>query len=208
LADFNRKHSKLGLRLESTRLWLRRTADNKPNSKDRQKLPLLVMKAELSHKSGNDFRTTAKGNLYTDHQIIAHIIGHAKDSQGKPRDDKHKKVARLMTIVQDFLEDEMRSEREAGRPIFETNDDECAAAVMEKFWVSWGKRCPSAPPENRMEASRREWNHDWADMIFWYGQSPEEMLVSLLEMQARAVKLRIVCTNDEVKSKFNSLALA
>jgi hypothetical protein len=26
LADFNRKHSKLGLRLESTRLWLRRNA--------------------------------------------------------------------------------------------------------------------------------------------------------------------------------------
>jgi hypothetical protein len=58
-----------------------------------------------------------------------------------------------------------------------------------------------------MEASRREWNHDWVDMIFWYGQSPEDMLDSLLDMQARAAKLRVVCSNDEVKRKFNSLVL-
>jgi hypothetical protein len=47
------------------------TADTKLKSKDRQVLPLLVMKGEHGYKSGNDFRTTAKGNLYTDHQIIA-----------------------------------------------------------------------------------------------------------------------------------------
>jgi hypothetical protein len=81
---------------------------------------------------------------------------------------------------------------------------------MEKFWIAWGKRYTSAPPENRMEAPRREWHSDWADMIFWYGQTPEEMLDSLLDMQARAVTLciKVTCTNDEVKSKFNILALA
>jgi hypothetical protein len=82
-----------------------------------------------------------------------------------------------------------------------------ALQTMEKFWIAWGKRCPSAPPKNRMEASRREWHSDWADMIFWYGQTPEEMLDSLLEMQARAVKLKIACTNDQVKTKFRRLVL-
>ena len=61
-----------------------------------------------------------------------------------------------MQIVKDLLEGEMRDAREAGRHIFEMNDDEWAAAVMEKFWVAWGKLYPSAPPENRMEASRHE----------------------------------------------------
>jgi hypothetical protein len=51
-------------------------------------------------------------------------MGHAKDEQNKPREKKHTKLTKLMTTVQDLLEGEMRSEREAGRHIFETNDDE------------------------------------------------------------------------------------
>ena len=89
------------------------------------------MKAATGYKSGNEFRTTALGNRYTNHQMIAHILGHAKDAQGKPRDNKHKKVAKDMQNVKDTLEGEMRDEREAGRHIFETNDDEWAAAVMK-----------------------------------------------------------------------------
>jgi hypothetical protein len=56
-------------------------ADTKLNSQDRQALPLLVMEGGLGYKSGNDFRTTATGNLYTDHQIIAHLTPH-KPRQG------------------------------------------------------------------------------------------------------------------------------
>jgi hypothetical protein len=127
-----------------------RTADNKLDSLDRQKLPLLERKAASGYKPGNEFRTTALGNRYTNHQMIAHILGHTKNEQGS-------KVAKYMQIVTDLLEGEMEDERNAGRPIFETNDDEWAAAVMEKFSVAWGKRYPSAPPESRMETSRHEW---------------------------------------------------
>jgi hypothetical protein len=77
--------------------------------------------------------------------MIAHILGHAKNEQGKPRDRKYSKVASDMQIVKELLEGEMEQERNAGRPIFETNDDAWAAAVMEKFWIAWGKRYPSAP---------------------------------------------------------------
>ena len=184
-----------------------RVADNKLDSVDRQKLPLLERQAATGYKSGNEFRTTAKGNRYTSHQMIAHILGHAKNAQGKPREKKYKSVANDMQIVKELLEGEMEHARNAGRPMFKTNDDEWAAAVMERFWIAWGKRYPSAPPESRLETSRHEWHSEWADMIFWYGQSPEDMLDSLLAMQARAVKLKIACTNEHIKTKFRRLVL-
>jgi hypothetical protein len=74
------------------------------------------------------------------------LHGHDKDALGKPRDKKHAKVAKLMSNEQDLLEGEMQAEREAGRPMFATNDDEWAAAVVVKFWLAWGKRYPNAPP--------------------------------------------------------------
>jgi hypothetical protein len=44
-------------------------------------------------------------------------------------------------------------------------------------------------------------------VIFWYTQSPDDMLDSLLEMEATAVELRTPCTHDDVKSMFSTPVL-
>jgi hypothetical protein len=182
-------------------------ADGKLTGRNRQELPKLVMTHDEGYKSGKNFRTIAKGNRYTLHQVIGHLVSMGQKEDGGKVSKNGATVGRMMTKVQSAYEGELRSLREAGKSVCETNDDEWAEEVMERFWAKYAKRFGEGPPVARLEARQDVWRLAWASIRFWFGHSAEDGLDMLEEMQAEAIDLQIVCTHKMVKKKFNDLVL-
>ena len=182
-------------------------ADGKLPGKNRQELPKLVMTREEGYKSGKNFRTLATGNRYTHHRVIGHLVGMGEKDGGGKVSKNGTAVGKMMNKVQSAYDGELRDLRDSGEITCDTNDDEWAEEVMERFWAKYAKRFGEGPPVSRLEARQDVWRLDWAAMRFWYGHSPEDGLDMLEEMQAEAIDLQIVCTHKMVKKKFNDLCL-
>jgi hypothetical protein len=128
------------------------TTDSKLSGKNRHELPTLSMDRHDGYKSGKNFRTTARGSRYTDHQIIAHLVALGEKQDGAKVSKNGEKVGRMMKKVQSAMEGVMRSRREEGKKTRNTNDDEWATEVIKQFWEKREKRFGDGPPAARLEA--------------------------------------------------------
>jgi hypothetical protein len=57
---------------------------------------------------------------------------------------------------------------------------------MTRFWLKWAEDLGEGLADSRLESKQEKWENDWRALRFWFGQSPEDMLMMLEEMQAGA----------------------
>ena len=195
---------------EMTRLRQKVVGSNK------QPLPILNASREVAHQSGQEYRGVVGGNQWQPHQTITHLHGQAKDKTLFAKEGQslsavvipaeYKKPSKMLEYVQKGLKRELLQQGVDERP-YELNSDEAAKETMARFWLKWAEDLGEGIAESRLESKQEKWESDWRGLRFWYGQSPEDMLMMLQEMQAEAWEIELPCSDDKVKKLFGALVL-